>query len=329
MIPYLRRPQRPSFLVIRRLQLHAHFYDVILRWTAENFPELSPLFCIRHLPYRLPRRAPFVLHIPWLQDPVQKWSPRKYAQATRLAAACDAQSIPIVNRVENLLNVSKSTFSALMAEAGIRTPRVAPIQSAEEFRDTLLGMSLPLFVREDWGHNQAMLRADTLEEARQLPLDTMERPVAVEIVDVSSPKDGLHRKYRYVAAGDIGISHHMQVSRDWITRGRNRRRSDSNRAEELDYIARPDLNHELLQRARKTIALEFVAFDYGYDKEGRTVIWEANPYPYIAFSTKSLVYRNKAIDRTVAGLLAMYLRLGGLAVPESLQARFVYEGISA
>jgi hypothetical protein len=322
---YFRRSEGPQFLVVRRLQLHTHFYDVVLDWTAEHFPELSRLFLIRHLPYRIPRNTTFALHIPWLQDPVEKWSPRRYAQANRLAAACDARGIPIVNRVDKLINVSKSAFAERMEAAGIRTPRVARIENAEEFRETLCGLALPLFVRPDWGHNQVMLRADTQDEARRLPIESVERPVAVEIVDVGDSKDGLFRKYRYVAAGEIGVSHHLQVSRDWITRGRRRYGTKATRAEELDYISRQDPNHATLQRALRALDLDFAAFDYGYDREGKMVVWEANPYPYIAFSRRSLVYRNKAIDRTVAALVAMYLERAGLAVPESLRERHVYE----
>lgn len=317
------RPDGPQFLVVRRFQLHEHFYDVVLRWTAANFPALSHHFCIRHLPYEIPKHHKFVLHLPWLQDPVQKWSPRRYKQARRLAEDCDQLGIPVVNRVDRLLNVSKTAFAERLLKAGLPTPRVARIENPEEFRDTLLGMNLPIFVRDDWGHNQPMLRADTREEALKLPIENIARPVAVELIDVSG-HDSLYRKYRYIAAGDIGISHHLQVSRDWITRGRHRHREDRTRDAELAYISSLDPNHAILQRARAAIELDYVAFDYGYDRNGQIIIWEANPYPYIAFSTRALMYRNIAIDRTMAALVGMYLRRAALPVPERLEKRFVY-----
>jgi hypothetical protein len=318
------RSQGPEFLVVRRRQLKTHFYEVVLRWVAENFPECSPLFRIRHLPCRIPPGREVVLHIPWLQDPVQRWSPRKYEQAVRLGAECDARGIPIINRVDRLLNASKLKAAELFTAAGIRTPRVLPIGSVEGFRDTLLGLDPPLFVREDWGHGGEMLRADTRDEARRLPVERFRRPVAVELLDFPGRKDGLYRKYRYVAAGDIGVSHHLQMARDWIVRGSNRERTDVSRTEELDYIARQDPNHEMLQRARAALGLEFVAFDYGYDDAGRMVVWEANPYPFIQFSTKSLVYRNAALHRTVAAMLRLYLQYGKLPIPERLEEQIAY-----
>ena len=325
MLRTFRRSKGPEFLVVRRWQLKAHFYDVILTWVADNFPEFSPLFRIHYLPCRVPRKSDVVLHIPWLQDPVQQWSERRYAQANRLAAECDALGVPIINRVDRLINASKSVGARLMAEAGVRTPRVAPIVDPEEFRETRLGIDLPLFVRDDWRHGGEMLRADTMEEVRRLPLERFPRPVAVEVIDVSGRTDGLYRKYRYVAAGDLGVSHHLQMTRDWITRGKKRERTAVSREEELAYIAKQDRNHEVLQRVREALGLEFLAFDYGYDREGRMIVWEANPYPYIGFSPGKMSYRNGALHRTVAAMLGMYLRYGGLPVPDSLRQRIAYE----
>jgi hypothetical protein len=327
MLSRFRRSSGPEFLVVRRLQfrLRPHFYDVILGWVAENFPEFAPLFRIRHLPCHVAPGANVALHIPWLQDPVQRWSQRRYAQANRLAAECDALRIPIVNRVDRLINASKSVGSRLMAEAGVRTPRIVPISDPEEFKDTLLGIDPPLFVRDDWRHGGEMLRADTLEEARRLPVDRFERPVAVELIDIPSREDGIYRKYRYIAAGELGVTHHLQMSRHWIARGDNREKTEVSRDEELSYIASPDPNHAVLQRARAALGLDFLAFDYSYDYDGRIVVWEANPYPYIGFSTRKLVYRNVALHRTVAAMLAMYLTHANLPVPDVLRARFSYD----
>jgi hypothetical protein len=318
-------PHEPCFLVLRRWQLKTHFYSVILRWVAAEFPDLLKLFYVTRLPYRIPRASRFLLHIPWFQDPVQHWSPRRYAQATRVAAQCDAMGIPIINRVDRLINATKTVGAELLTGVGIRTPRMACISNAEEFRDTLLGIGLPLLVREDWGHGGLMLRANTREEVVTLPVENFARPIAVEFIDIPSRHDGLYRKYRYVAAGNRGISHHLQVSNNWLTRGNDRIVSAQTRFDELQYIDRPDPNHEQLQCGREALGLDFVAFDYGYDYENRMVVWEANPYPFIpAFSWRRLAYRNTALDRTLAAILALYLEAGGLAIPEELKRRAAY-----
>jgi hypothetical protein len=311
-----RRPQpRSRVLIVRHRKYQRHFFDVILKWVAANVPELTPLFDVRDLPVCVRDWSPYALHVPWLQDPVQEWSPETYDQTNKLAAECDARGIPVLNRVDRLLNATKSRGAELMGSAGVATPRMAPIANPREFEHSLLGLSLPLFIREDWGHSRNVFRVDEAADVSRIPWPTFQRPVAIEIVDVRNPRDGLHRKYRYVAAGDIGVSHHMQTSGEWITRGENRVITPESRDEELHYITQPDPNHDALQRARRALGLDLVAFDYGYTPDGRMIVWEANPFPTIVFGTRRLIYRNSAIHRTLLAIVRLYLVAAGLAVP--------------
>src|SRR5690606_4828558 len=118
-----------------------------------------------------------------------------------------------------------------------------------------------LFVREDLGHGGPMIRADTPDDLRAVPLDRFRRPVAVELIDLPDPADGLYRKYRYFVAGHRGVPHHIQVSAGWVTRGRRRVTTDRTRADELAYIDRPCPHHDDFQRARAALGLDVVAFD--------------------------------------------------------------------
>ncbi|HUG93332.1 MAG TPA: hypothetical protein VML55_21005 [Planctomycetaceae bacterium] len=74
---------------------------------------------------------------------------------------------------------------------------------------------------------------------------------------------------------------HLHVSADWQTRGTNCVYTEELCQEELAYLGGPDPNHARLQRARQALGLDFVAFDYSYDHEGRLVVWEANPFPLL------------------------------------------------
>jgi len=85
----------------------------------------------------------------------------------------------------------------------------------------------------------------------------------------------------YVAAGYTGISLSLHATPNWLTRGTQSLETPRIIAEEAAYVARPDPNHEALQRAREALELDFVAFDYGYDRDGQVVVWETNPYPTI------------------------------------------------
>ena len=41
----------------------------------------------------------------------------------------------------------------------------------------------------------------------------------------------------------------------------------------------PDPNHEVFQRVRRGLGLDFLAIDYSYDRQGKPVIWEINVLP--------------------------------------------------
>jgi len=307
------------FLVVRDASRIPEFYDVILSWLEDHLPELRGLFELRVLPCRVSDWSPYALHIPWLQDPVESWSPRAYDRACRLADECDRRGIPVVNRVERLGNAMKLEAARRLSHAGIPTPAMRLIEDHREFRATRYGLKLPLFVREDAGHGGLMLRADTDGELRVLPLERFRRPIAIEVIDVRSPEDGLCRKFRYVVAGRLGIPHHMQATEGWITRGTIRAHTTATRAQEEAYVSRPDPRHELFQRARQTLELDLVAFDYGFDQRGRFVVWEANPYPHFHMPRGRLSYLAPAMDRTLAAVVHLYLERAGMEIPQRLQ----------
>lgn len=309
-------PQR--FLVVRHCE-KPYDYDIVIDWAQRHFPELRSLFELQLLPCRCRDWSRYVLHIPWLRDPVQRWSEEAYAQANRLAAECDCRRIPIINRVDKLTNASKLTAAKLLAGAGLRTARAIPIENVEEFRETALGLNLPLIVREEWGHGQLMLKADSPADLRNIPLERFIRPIAVEHVDVQSAHDGLFRKHRYVAVGDEGITLSMHISKNWITRGKDTEFNDRLRDEEAAYIDGSDPHHELLQRGRRALELDFVAFDYGYDRAGRMVVWEANPMPLLHFPGGRRLYRTPPVERTLAAMFKLYLERADLPVPASIQ----------
>ena len=139
-----------------------------------------------------------------------------------------------------------------MGAAGVRVPSMALITDAGKFRATRMGIPLLLFVREDWGHGGTVFGARPAHEARGILLEHFKRPVAIEWINVQH-EQCLYCKYRYFAVSEAGISHHVQCSRTWITRGDNRVTDDHTRALELDYVRQPDLPHALFQQARRSL----------------------------------------------------------------------------
>lgn len=297
--------------IVRHATYKKNLFDVIPAWIANNAPELSALLDIRDLPCTLGPGARLL--VPWLQDPVQAWSMETYGQATALQAECDAAGIPVLNRVENLVNAGKARCAEIVAATGLRAPRMALVTDAAAFRHDFLGLRFPLFVREDWVHGSTIYQAQTPTQARAIPVERYARPVAIEWIDVRDPRDGLFHKYRYFACGDTGVSGHVQVSESWITRGEKRVVTDATQAEELAYVSSPDPLHERFQAVRCVMGLDLIAIDYGFLPGGEPVVWEVNPYPHIVFAQKATSYRNRAVHRAVAAIVQMYLARAGLA----------------
>lgn len=313
-----------AILIVRHPEFQRDFYDEVLEWARVKAPEALAHLDIRDLPLGAVDWRSVRVVVPWLQDPVEAWSTPLFDYLKSMGVHCDALGIPVVNRVENLARAGKTAGAAAIASAGLRTPRTVRITDPAAFRRDFGGLAFPLFVREDWGHGWPMTRADTPGEARALPLEAMVLPAASEVIDVRDAGDGLYYKYRYLACGDIGVSHHVQASVDWVTRGADRVTNETTRTRELAYIAQPDPHHARFQAARRALGLDVVAFDYGYTREGEVVVWEANPFPHIQFAKTTTSYRNRAIERSAAAMIMVYLDYGRLPLPAALKAAAAY-----
>jgi len=305
-------------LVIRHAHKNPNVYQVVLDWLAEEFPHLRTLFELGQIPCQVYDWSSYLLLVSWLPDPVQQWSPQAYLQAKNLTEKCDENGIPIINRVENLTNAVKADGSRLIGSVGIRTPKTVVIEDVAQFKETLMGLNLPLFVRENWGHGGKMFRADTMDQVQKMDLDIFFRPVAVEFIETQNQADGYYRKYRYIAAGEDGVPASLHVRKSWIVHGSNCEFSESLRDEELTFIHHADPNHHIFQRARKALNLDFVAFDYSYAPDGQLVVWEGNPHPIIHLSQGIRTYRKPAVVRTLAAMVKMYLKKSGLPIPLKL-----------
>jgi hypothetical protein len=296
------------------------FYSVLLRWLEGAFPAVRSRFELRVWPCRADP-ARHALLVPWLQDPVEAWSPRAFRFATRLEARFDAAGVPVVNRPSRLANAGKAEAARRLAAAGFRTPRMALVTDPAAFRETRLGLPLPLFVREDHGHGGAMRRADTEAQVRALDLGGFRRPVAVELLDVRGP-DGLFRKHRTWVAGDAVVRQTLHVGASWCVRGGDTVYTEALRDEEIAWTSAPEPDAARFLAAREALGLDVVAFDHSVLPSGETVVWEANPFPFLHVLEGRRAYRRAPTERVFAAMSRAYLRLAGLPVPPGMEAPF-------
>ena len=198
------------------------------------------------------------------------------------------------------------------------------ITDPSRFRVENCGLKLPILIREDLAHGgwSPVFKIKNQDELNRVPINQMELPIAVEFIDTRSKHDGLVRKYRYMAMGDIGVSHTLQISEHWEVRSGVRKLTPNTIAEELDYCNRHDPNHEIFQSARRVLGLDFLAFDYGYDHRGRLIVWEINVLPGLGLpgrpNRKHLI---PPLERAMTATLKLYLERAGQVVPPALESR--------
>lgn len=313
----------PRILIARAEPTRPHPYDVVAEWIQSKYPDIAPRFHLCTLPYRPRESAPYRLLVHWLQDPIEVIAPFAFIQAMELQLFCDDQGIPVINRVDRHRNTGKAETSRRLSQAGIRTPRIFTFKTPQEFMRALPTLPYPLILREDIGHAGAFILCRDEDELRAAPFEQLYRPVLSEYIDVRG-EDGRYRKYRCIIVGDQAVTHHLQVSATWETRGNQRIKDASTREEEIAYISNPEPFAEEMRGVAQALELEFLGIDYGIDPEGNVVVWEANQYPHLHFSTKDLIYRNFAMERTIAAMVLFYLEQAGVEPPEKLLSQAGY-----
>lgn len=217
-----------------------------------------------------------------------------YQEALHLANHFQARGLPVINHPGNLDNTRKDRAADLIRPV-VRTP----IMKAININDPSY-LNYPFIVREDMHGGKIQLIKNEVGMAR-LNVRAMFRPICCEFIDVS--KDGWYHKYRYIAAGDNGISYHLQVSKQAIVKHNVREFDDESLALEIAYISKPDPNHAQFQKLRSILQFDFFALDYAYIN-GEVVIWEVNVCPNIGPKIKL----TNAINRTTKCMIEMCIK---------------------
>ncbi len=317
----VRHPKR--ILVVRQSNHQSTYNNYFLYWVSQNYPEASQLFEVHYLPHKIENWDSYALFIPWLQDPLKERFPEVYKQAKELELKCQENNIPIINPIDKLSNSIKSIAAETIRSVGIRTAKTILISNPETFKETLGGLSIPFFIREDCVHGSKTFLIKHPDDLQNVPFESLSQPIAVEFIDTQS-EDGLYRKYRYFAMGDEGIPGPLMVSNSWEVRdNKSRVINESIIAEEISYFSGNDPNHDILQKARKALGFDYMAFDYSYDSEGKLIVWEPNPFAVIWGSTDndpSKEYQLSSMDRIFTGLLNLYLQRANISIKKQVIA---------
>lgn len=282
-----------------------YFYTEWLAWTAQHDPDLHSRVRLNHLPTALSVK-PAAFHA-WIQDPVRERSESVFRQLEGLERSARRRGANIIQPVAALSNSLRAEQFERLTRAGLRSPRVVQVDA--DFANDLGGLSLPIVVREDWGHGKQMLRLDSRAEVVAW-LDSLtpstRRHVAVEYIETQSP-DSYYRKYRYLLFGDRGVCRHLVFSPRWEVRPWDRVLTDDTIAEELRYVSGSCGAHEVFDLARRELEFDIAAFDYSFDASGGIVVWEVNPYPDLSMPHgRAAEYLGESVERTYLALADFY-----------------------
>jgi hypothetical protein len=140
-------------------------------------------------------------------------------------------------------------------------------------------------------------------------------PVAVEYIDTRSA-DGLYRKYRYLVTGSTGIRRHAIIARSWCVHAEDRLREQKYRDEEMAFLQDAEPYHKQLMAGAAALGLDYVAFDYSFDLEGRLVVREPNPFAdlWAWFNAwdSYFDYQRLHVDSVFEHILSYYLQRANL-----------------
>jgi len=305
-------------ILFARAKNEGYFYNALLDWIPRHWPQAAKFIELQPLPCTdVDWRRIGAFHA-WVHDPVRERSPTTYAEACQAEARCRQVGIPVTNPADVLSNAVRSRMLQLISGPGIRVPRLVEIDDWDEFTNGMGGLTLPILVRPAWGHGDAMFlirhRRDLTNQVRT----AFEEPIAVEFVDVRND-DKLYRKYRYVMFGSTGVPYHLLASHDPNTRIETYVESPIVRAEENIYLGNPDPHHAVLDAARRRLGFDIVAFDYGLDRNGALVVWEANPLPDMPYPTGLLPYKREMVERVYHAMLEYYFGCAGIPLPERVR----------
>jgi glutathione synthase/RimK-type ligase-like ATP-grasp enzyme len=230
---------------------------------------------------------------------------------------------PVINAPARILATARAAGAArLAAIAGVVAPRIATVPLAElrsSPAETVAhhGFAFPLLVRAPGFHTgQHFVR---VESAAELAAAIAEFPgdeaLLIEYIDLRGD-DGRVRKYRVMMIGGTLYPMHLAVSREWKVHyfSADMASDAANRAEDEHFLADPmsaigTQAWTALGRIRDALGLEYAGVDFGIDRAGRVVVFEANATMIVLPPGPDTIwdYRRAPVTRIVDAVRALLL----------------------
>ncbi len=312
------------------------YCDHVVRWLRAERPHLGNQIRIHETGSGPADLSDVQAVFFWLGDPLEILYPECFSESLGIETEADRWSLRVLNRPSVLARYGKFFHYRRLAAAGIDTPAVRRIGSAGDLQEAAQELGLPLLIRGDYSFGQKGTRIISNErqlastDMELLPAD----PVASHLLDVRDRERSIgrdrvwsryyHRKRVILVGGECApyslmfsrvpvvgqhVSEYERVYR-WRRRLRPYGRPGKQAVSavqrviglqsmlscEKEFLDRPAEDPDLFRRASAALGLEYLAFDYATVPGEGTVIWEANPYPFLPAAGNTLLHhtRNQA-----------------------------------
>jgi glutathione synthase/RimK-type ligase-like ATP-grasp enzyme len=316
-------------------------------WLLPVFPSVAHLSFLGHIAARHPEaaaRIEVVLHpnqpqqlekcevlVQLMPDPLERF-PERHAWAADIERRAREHGAAVVNSVRVLARATvKSEMLARWREAGIPCPRARRVSSKRELLAFMEEIGGAVIVKGDDGQClNANGLLENLDEARRFDFAAFQDKVefentnrsnrcledatpsravfAAEFVDTRG-NDGLVRKARCIVMGDAVVRRHLYTSEKWVVRMPVWDGGEASKEAENRFLAQASTaEDEVCRRATRALGLDVAGIDFSWDKNGKPVLWEANPH--YAISRRNLRPEEVAnIQRHHDALLNYYTSL--------------------
>jgi len=195
----------------------------------------------------------------------------------------------LINRPEMLLKTTRDQVAKrLSGIEGLRVPSLVrlhnPRPGAASAAAAKAGQSFPIIVRRPGTHTGEIIALVNNAEELDAAAAGHGHFFLIEFANFRSD-DGLYRKYRLWSFGGLTIFRHLLATDNWNVHVKERTRfmrwRDDLIAEEQRVLDRPEgalpgFVHKVFDAVKERMKLDFFGMDFGIDRDGRIVLFEAN-----------------------------------------------------
>jgi hypothetical protein len=243
--------------------------------------------------------------------------------AARLLTKTNA---PVINPPQKVLSTGRVDNARLLAGTGVKTAQTKMLLKQQVLQQKL---DFPLLLRAPGFHTgQHFVKVDKPEQlARAMEQIPGEEILAMQYLDATSA-DGLARKYRVMMIDGKLYPLHLAISENWKVHYFTAAMSGHtlHQLEEMRFLE--DMPGVLgaqgmaaLERISKILGLDYGGVDFGLDRSGNILLFEANATMVINLpdSDPQWAYRRPAMEKALQAMRLMLARLARTATPKGHQ----------